>query len=143
MALTPIPVGSGWPSQPVSTPYRVEICFEDDGGGGDLGINGQGVTGSGKLDLRTFFGTEFRSSILLEKFQPVLPAGDFPGLLTDRTFKNIEVAFLTIGGVPVTKQPSFVTNLLSGGTVPCIQISGPGIATTFRATIRLRHSLDQ
>ncbi len=105
-------------------------------------INGQGLVAAGQLDLKTFFGTTFRSSFLLTKFLGQVGVGDYTALVGPRFFKYVDVSFVTVGGATITKTPATVPQLLSGGIVPAIDIVGPGILTTFRAKIQLRHTID-
>lgn len=136
--------GGSAPVDAFSSPERVSIVVNDsNGGGGDINFNALGImdpTIGGAVDLKTFFGTHFRSYTLLTAFKALaLPdvnqaeAQFVPQLL---------VTAMGING-PQTRTPSvgYLAMAVAGVNVPFLKITSPAVVGTWRIDIQLRHSI--
>lgn len=126
-----------------SQPDHVSLCVTDDGGGGNLLLNGQGVT-SGLLataaDIPTYFGaTLFKSIPLMRAFRKTTSIQ----AANDQFFKNLNIAIYGLTGTPPASNPSVTVTFETGGFtgVPFLVLVGPGISAFWRVEIGLRHSL--
>ena len=97
-------------------------------------------TVSGAVDLPSYFGTLWRSTILARAFR-ALVAND--GNLAEKQF--LTELQVTMNAVTSTAAlfPAlgFIAVAVAGINVPFLQIAGPGAAGTFRIDIQFRHSL--
>lgn len=144
MAVGIVPVNSSAPVFGRSYPNRVSLAFFDDGGGGNLFLNGGGISGVGVYDLKTLFtsvGMLFNSYPLLRAFRQI-PNGTNDENC-DRILSEIEIVTNQIStatplaNMAVTYNAPTPLNL----TWPAIALVGPGIARQWRVDIRLRHSI--
>jgi len=143
MSFTVEPVTNVQPTTGYSTPDRASFCVTDSGAGGQILVNGLGVT-SGvvgtAVDLATLFGTAFRSIPLLRAFKAATTAQK----ACDQFNTYLNIAWILIGNAVVAGTPQFAYALGGGGgptDVPYLSISGPSIASTWRIDLSLRHSI--
>ena len=139
---------TAYPDTPLSLPHYCSFCVQDDGGGGQITINGLGVTSSlvaGTTDLKTFFtglGLMWRSNPLLRAFRAV-PAGTTTAAM-NQFINNLEINsyFIAGNGVAGALGFTYLINLGSGGaTTPYLSIAGPSVAGIWRVDLKLRHSI--
>lgn len=132
-----------------SMPNAVSLGFSDDGGGGNLLINGLGVLNavvSGAIDLKTLFVTTnsrpFNSYPLLNAFRALNP-----GNQTDKGAQIQLVTGLHVTIVPLTTglaaMPAleYLASISPVPQVPFLVLVGPAVAGNWRIDIKLRHSI--
>jgi hypothetical protein len=147
MAFIVIPFGSGTPRDAFSFPNAVSICVSDDGGGGQVFINGLGITSgtlAGAVDLKTYFGSSFRSTPLLRAFRALVgvTGGNQNQLTEQQLCNNLRISFIPI--VATTAFPNIAYLAGTGGapvTTPLLSFQGPGVSGQWRIEIEFRHSI--
>ena len=142
MAFALVPSGSGSPLDSFSLPNAVSLVCSDDGNGGALLINGLGFTGAGLADLKTFFGSAFRSTPLLNAFRRILTAS---ATVAERQLVpaiKVTIVPLDVGGVPIGVPGVDYTFTSNATTIaPGVELNGPGVAGYWRVDIELRHTI--
>lgn len=129
-----------------SYPNRASLVFFDDGGGGQILLNGLGISNAvvaTALDLKTIFTSNnqpFVSYPLLSAFRRLTV--DTQVAAMQQLVKEIEISIITIS-TAVTIEPSiaYLANIPPAEFVPFLNIAGPAVAGTWRIEIKLRHSL--
>lgn len=142
MSFLAIPVTTGNPTTGYSTPNRVSFCVQDDGGGGQLCVNGLGITTVPALDLKTLFGSAFRSEPLLRAFRAV--GNSALNAMADQfnTYLNFSSVFINSQGPAGSLAVVYLMNIVSAPpTVPFFAIGSPGVAGIWRVDLQLRHSI--
>lgn len=151
MAFTLIPTNSGYPTTGYSLPNMVSFCVEDDGAGGEILINGQGIndpTVADAVDLKTMFtgvSKNFNSIPLLRAFR-IIPSTLLQDGL-DQNIKNLEISFYQVGQAATGSTGLLFIPIVGavGGpdNVPYLVINAPGAdsATQWRIELKLRHSI--
>lgn len=136
--------GGTSPVDAFSTPHRVSLCVNDsNGGGGNILINGLGINDpavSGALDLKTFFGANFKSSQLLTAFRALVQAN--ANLAEQQLVTEVQVIVVSASGVPA-KQPSmnYLGMAVGGVNVPFLSVVSPAVVGAWRVDLQFRHSL--
>jgi len=145
MSFVIAPPDSGYADGGISLPNYCSFVIADSGAGGQVFVNGLGVTSGSvadAVDLQTLFGTAFKSFSLLRVFHAVDSLSLDDVLVQFLTYLDINC--YTWGGNPVTKMPSFIPTIgISGGpaNAPYLVIQGPQVAGTWRIDLKLRHSI--
>lgn len=137
------------PDTPVSLPNYCSFVASDDGSGGQVLINGQGVVNAvvtGAVDLKTFFtglGLPFRSYALLRAFRAIYTGSALQQAACDQFLANLEVVITPIGGSGIAAMPS-LTYIVGAGSgpanAPYLVLVGPSVSGRWRIDLRLRHS---
>lgn len=148
MAFIIVPSASAAPIAAFSFPERVSLVMSDDGGGGDIFLNGRGVLNAaltGAVDLKTFFVTTisalFRSGPLLSAFKQLVTQTDNAACAQLVRSLDITIVPVDAGGranIPHTTYLGAVGGLEG---VPFLKFSGPAVAGSWRVDITLRHSI--
>lgn len=133
------------PAGSISYPNRVSLCFFDDGGGGQILLNGLGVDSgmvASALDLKSIFTSNsqpFVSYPLLSAFRRLSADTSLAAML--QLVKEVEISIVALS-TAVTIEPSitYLSNL-AVANVPFLQIAGPTVAGTWRIELKLRHSI--
>lgn len=149
MSFILVPFGSGTPADAFSFPNAVSLCVSDDGGGGQIYINGLGVTNSilaGATDLPTYFGSSFRSIPLMKAFRMLTGVvGGNQNQRTEQQFcNNLKISMIPVNGTGVVALPNIVYLGGVGGapvTTPLLSFQGPAVSGQWRIEIVLRHSI--
>jgi hypothetical protein len=142
MGFVIVPVDSS-PTTKYSQPDRVSFVVADDGGGGQILLNGLGITSgsvANAVDLATLFGTAFRSIPLLRAFKVTASAQ----AACDQFFQNLNIQINAIGGTGTSTMPSVSLTWGVGGgpaNAPYLIIIGPAVVGEWRVDLQLRHSL--
>lgn len=132
----------------VSQPDMCSFVVQDDGGGGNVYLNGLGVGNaqvSNAVDLKTFVtgaGVLWRSEPLRRAFRAVASASILDAI--PQLLNNLDISYYYLNGVGTTQDLGFTYLIgLSGGgsTTPYLSMGGPGAAGLWRVTLRLRHSI--
>jgi len=137
-------LGGSAPVDAFSTPDQASIVLNDNsGGGGNVLINGLGVndpTVSSAVDLKTLFGSKFRSIPLLLAFRALLTAD--ANLAEVQFVKNLSVKFTALAGTTVGLPgiAQYLAIAVGGVNVPFLDIVSPAVTGTWRMDIQLRHS---
>lgn len=136
---------AGGPTAAISLPNMVSFCVQDNGGGGQIFLNGLGVLNAlvaGAVDLKTFFGTFFNSLSLLSAFKTL--TGALVSQPAGQMVPALEISIVPHGNPGLAAMPA-VTYLVGIGAgpaqAPYVAIAGPAVAGTWRVNIRLRHSI--
>lgn len=143
MSFTLVAAGTGSPVDPFSLPYTVSLGCQDDGGGGNILLNGLGFNApalANAVDLKTFFGTSFRSVPLLNAFRKIATASATAAEQQLVPALDIGIYALVAGA---TSMPGVDFTFTSSGSTnaPIVKLVGPAVAGFWRVDIRLRHSL--
>lgn len=158
MSLNPVTVSSGNPFGGISQPDLVSLCVADaDGTGGDVYLNGLGVT-SGLLantyDLKSLFtgaGLLFNSIPLIRAFRQIF--GSNASLQAWRQLvSNLEVSYYALvagASAPIsalTLRFDQTLATVNGVVVPLLHIQAPAggegyVGDTWRVDLKLRHSI--
>lgn len=148
MAFIIVPFGAGVPVDAFSFPNAVSLAVSDDGGGGQIYINGLGVTNSilaGATDLQTYFGSSFRSIPLLKAFRKLVGVNGNQNQLAEQQFcTNLKISIVPVNGAGVVALPNLVYLGGIGGapvTTPLLSFQGPAVSGNWRIEIGLRHSI--
>ena len=129
-------------------PNAVSLAFFDDGGGGQIYLNGLGILNAdlaGAVDLKTLFqttnGVVFRSYPLLNAFRRLTTNTSVAAM--NQLVQGLRVAVfpMAVGGSSVLPQLSYLAAIGGIDNVPFLSIAGPAVAGTWRVDISLRHSM--
>lgn len=127
-----------------SSPNRVSFVVSDDGAGGDIYLNGQGVndpTVSGAVDIATFFGVSYNSAALVSKSFG-LSAVDSEAA-ANLLWPLLDISVIGIDTPAVSPLPGFQWVVAGGAAnVPLLHMIGPAVAGVWRVNVQLRHSID-
>lgn len=146
MGFTVVPIGNSTPVDAFSLPNMCSFVVDDTGAGGQVNINGLGVTSalvSGAIDLKTYFGAAFRSLGLLNAFRAITPGGGNQAAEL-ALVPRLEVVIYPVGAVGLAAMPAvnYLGGLPSGpDNVPYLTLNGPGVSGTWRVELKLRHSI--
>jgi hypothetical protein len=139
----------------VSLPEMIGFAISDDGGGGDIYLNGQGVvnpTVVGAADAKTIFtsaGLLFRSIPLLRAFR-LLYRTPNDAAAEEQFQNNLDISIYPIGGTdgatagfPVVQANSSLPG--AAVNIPYLHFQRPGgeggVAGLWRVELRLRHTI--
>lgn len=142
MSFILVPTGSGSPIDSLSLPYAVSLVCQDDGGGGNILINGLGYSNpspADAVDLRTFFGaTAFKSIPLLNAFRRIATSTATAAQQQLARALRVSIYALSAAAAAVPGV-DYVGSAVAN--VPFLQLKGPSVAGFFRVEIGLRHSI--
>lgn len=145
MSFVIVPLGSSTPVDAFSLPNSCSIVVDDSGSGGQVLINGLGIvnpTVSGAVDLKTFFGTAFRSIPLLRAFRALI-AGGGNQQAENALVPLLDISMYPVGATGLAAMPAinYLGGLVSNPNVPFLAINGPAVSGTWRVDLKLRHSI--
>lgn len=146
MSFVIIPIGGSTPNDAFSLPNSCSVVVSDSGSGGQVLINGLGIsTGvvTGAVDLKTYFGSAFRSIPLLRAFRAIAPGGGNQAA-ENALVPLLDITVYPVGATGLAAMPAI--NYLGGlpngpNNVPYLAINGPAVAGQWRVDLKLRHSL--
>lgn len=150
MSFIVVPFGAGTPVDAFSFPNAVSLCVSDDGGGGQIYINGLGVTNgilAGAVDLQTYFGAaNFHSIPLLKAFRALVgvTGGNQNQSAEQQLCKNLRISIVPVNAAGGPNLPNLVYLGGIGGApvnTPLLSLQGPAVAGNWRVEIELRHSI--
>ena len=137
--------GGASPVDALSSPYRVSICVAESATSTDVllinGLGAQAPAVTSALDLKTFFGSHFRSLPLLRAFR-ALRAND-TNLAEQQLVSNLLVTMTAINGAPAATMPGvdgYPVQSIGGINIPFLEIVSPGVTGAWRLDIQFRHS---
>lgn len=142
---------AGYPTANYCLSNGVSLVMSDDGGGGQVFLNGQGVLNAlvaGAVDLKTFFvttlGIPFTANALLRAFRLLAPAGavSLSGAMS-QFIRNLDISMTTVTTAVSTYPAVDYLNAVGAAptNVPFLKFQGPGISGIWRVDIKLRHSI--
>lgn len=150
MAFTVIPVSTGYPVGGFSFPNRVSFGVSDDGGGGQVYINGLGVTASstlpvaGATDLKTLFAAgsvSFQSIPLMRAFRLLTASTNTAAYQQFNTYLEVLINGCNSSGYAGVPAIVPLAGLGGNTSVPFLAIGGPSVAGLWRVDLKLRHSI--
>jgi hypothetical protein len=157
MALTLVPAGTSPSTDPTLTPEYISLGVENDGGGGTLALNMQGVndpTVAGAKDLSTFFGKNINELPIARAFRPIynpFPWNNGGGGGPQRTSlarvqicANLAIVIYPLGTDNIVLGVGYDGNTVNGVQVPFLNLIGSASeagAQTWRVDLQLRHSI--
>lgn len=146
MSFAMIPPGGGSPVDAYSRPDFVSFCLVDNGSGGDVYLNGCGITNgvvTGAIDLATFFGSPlFRSEVLVQgAFKAIFPSAT-SALTEAQLVQNLDINIVCLTASHALPAIAYLSGVgPSPQVVPYLHLIGPAVAGSWRMDIRLRHTL--